>query len=652
MRLLRPRWELPTAALLALASCQGDASHLDVPDHGVAESSHRLSVTAQLTSSIPANPFIGALLYVNPDYTHSATLSSAQMAVGSTDAQAIAQVAQLPTAVWLDRTEAIAGGAANAGRMSLTDHLDAALAQGAQAGLPPVLLLVVYNLPDRDCAAAASNGELHGSAGLTAYKQSYIAGIQAALTASPRYHDVRVAIVLEPDSLPNLITNTHLPSCAEASQNNLYRDGITYAIQTLGALSNVSIYLDIAHSGWLGWPNNMQQAVALYTELIQTAQAGRRQAVRGFATDIANYTPLREPFIGPTDAALLQGDFYQFNPVFDELTYISTLSSQFEAAGLHGFGFIIDTSRNGWRPVADGQPIDRRHQRGNWCNVLGAGLGERPRAVPGLHPQLDAFVYVKPPGESDGSSSQGGQGGGPDAAGKRFDLHCDATNPSLDAMPNAPSAGTWFPDQLLMLVRNAHPALSSEPAPTPTPTPPTPFPKPQPAPVPAPLPKPQPAPVPAPRPKPQPAPVPAPAPQPKPHPAPGTCPAPVPGATQPQSGAVGCTVHARLQSSWPVAGGTSGMLELQIVNSGSQLLTAPWTVVLQHGTYTGASQPYSWQLDAVVPGRIVGHTTDASASLAPGASVTVGLQVTSSSHGLLPSTVTVADKLCKIYLTK
>ena len=29
--------------------------------------------------------------------------------------------------------------------------------------------------------------------------------------------------------------------------------GVTYATQKLGALSNVAIYLDIAHSGWLGW---------------------------------------------------------------------------------------------------------------------------------------------------------------------------------------------------------------------------------------------------------------------------------------------------------------------------------------------------------------------------------------------------------------
>ena len=41
-----------------------------------------------------------------------------------------------------------------------------------------------------------------------------------------------------------------------------------------------------------------------------------------------------------------------------------------------------DTSRSGWKAVDDGTPIDNRKARGNWCNVNGAGLGERPRVSP------------------------------------------------------------------------------------------------------------------------------------------------------------------------------------------------------------------------------------------------------------------------------
>ena len=74
-------------------------------------------------------------------------------------------------------------------------------------------------------------------------------------------------------------------------------------------------------------------------------------------------------------------------------------------------------SRNGWggsaRPKAaststnvdtfvDESRIDRRIHAGNWCNQSGAGLGERPRASPA--DGIDAYVWIKPPGESDGSS--------------------------------------------------------------------------------------------------------------------------------------------------------------------------------------------------------------------------------------------------------
>lgn len=57
---------------------------------------------------------------------------------------------------------------------------------------------------------------------------------------------------------------------------------------------------------------------------------------------------------------------------------------------------------SGWKPVNDGNPIDRRKARGNWCNVKGAGLGERPRASPLPQlPMLDAYMWIKPPGARD-----------------------------------------------------------------------------------------------------------------------------------------------------------------------------------------------------------------------------------------------------------
>jgi cellulose 1,4-beta-cellobiosidase len=76
--------------------------------------------------------------------------------------------------------------------------------------------------------------------------------------------------------------------------------------------------------------------------------------------------------------------------------------------------------------------------------VQGAGLGERPVADPA--PGLDAYYWVKPPGESDGTS---------DPSMPRFDPSC--ANP--DATPGAPQAGSWFHAEFVSLVKNAVPSL-------------------------------------------------------------------------------------------------------------------------------------------------------------------------------------------------
>jgi cellulose 1,4-beta-cellobiosidase len=76
--------------------------------------------------------------------------------------------------------------------------------------------------------------------------------------------------------------------------------------------------------------------------------------------------------------------------------------------------------------------------------VRGAGLGERPAASP--KPGLDAYVWIKPPGESDGVS---------DPSAPRFDAQCAAQ----DASTGAPQAGQWFDSYFVALATNANPAL-------------------------------------------------------------------------------------------------------------------------------------------------------------------------------------------------
>ena len=97
---------------------------------------------------------------------------------------------------------------------------------------------------------------------------------------------------------------------------------------------------------------------------------------------------------------------------------------------------MIDTGRDG-RPNVRTSP-------GNWCNIKGAGLGERPQANPA--PNVDAFLWIKVPGESDGVA---------DPKAPRYDSNCS----SDDATPGAPQAGDMFASYLIDLAKNANPPL-------------------------------------------------------------------------------------------------------------------------------------------------------------------------------------------------
>jgi len=82
---------------------------------------------------------------------------------------------------------------------------------------------------------------------------------------------------------------------------------------------------------------------------------------------------------------------------------------------------------------------------GDWCNVIGAGFGARPGTNTG-DPLLDAFVWVKPGGECDGTSN---------STSPRYDAHCGYA----DALQPAPEAGTWFQAYFQQLLVNANPSF-------------------------------------------------------------------------------------------------------------------------------------------------------------------------------------------------
>jgi cellulose 1,4-beta-cellobiosidase len=423
------------------------------------------------------NPYAGARGYVNPEWK-----ALAQAEPGGS------RVMNNSTGVWLDAIVAIAG---RTGKMGLRAHLDAALAQFNAGTGPLVAQFVIYDLPNRDCSALASNGELKVSEnGIARYKTEYIDPI-AAIMADPKYAPLRISTVIELDSLPNLITNLNLPLCAEAQSSGAYVQGIQYALNKLHAISNVYTYLDAAHHGWIGWsPNNFGPTADLLASTAEGTTA-HKASVDGFIVNTANYSALSETNFSITTTvngqSVRQSKWVDFNDYIDELIFAQAFRNRLIQAGFaSNIGMLIDTSRNGWgscvvspcQPIQTTRPtapststdlntfvnesrIDRRIHAGNWCNQAGAGLGERPRANPASG--IDAYVWIKPPGESDGSSTAI-----PNSEGKGFDRMCDPTYDGNErngmsktgALPNSPISGAWFSAQFQQLMANAFPPLS------------------------------------------------------------------------------------------------------------------------------------------------------------------------------------------------
>ncbi|WP_051465329.1 glycoside hydrolase family 6 protein [Mycobacterium genavense] len=185
-----------------------------------------------------------------------------------------------------------------------------------------------------------------GGLGSGADYRGWIDGITAGIGA------LRVAIVVEPDALA-------MADCLSGDARQERFDLIRYAVDTLTRDPNAAVYVDAGH---LRWHSAEDMAARLN-------QAGVGHA-RGFSVNTANFFTTE-----------------------DEIGYGEAIS------GLtNGSHYVIDTSRNGAGPAPDGEL--------NWCNPSGRALGTPPTAnTAGAH--ADAYLWIKRPGESDGSCGKG-----------------------------------------------------------------------------------------------------------------------------------------------------------------------------------------------------------------------------------------------------
>ncbi|KIY65198.1 carbohydrate-binding module family 1 protein [Cylindrobasidium torrendii FP15055 ss-10] len=348
------------------------------------------------------NPFATRKLHANAKYRAEVEAAAAAITDASLKTKAL-QIADIGSFLWLDTISTIP---------TFEGYLN-------QTDCSEIFGVVIYDLPGRDCAAKASNGELP-TGSLARYKTEYIDPIAKIIKANP---NIAIAAVIEPDSLPNLVTNDDLATCQNAASE--YRDGVAYALKTLN-LPNVAMYVDAGHGGWLGWNDNLAPGAAELASAYKAA--GSPAGVHGVSSNVAGWNAwIKNPgeFENTPDG--------KYNKAQDEERYVENFGAALATAGMPNH-FIVDTGRNAVQGL--------RLEWGDWCNVNGAGFGRRPTAETG-NALADAFVWVKPGGESDGTS---------DSSATRYDSFCGKE----DAFKPSPEAGAWHQKYFEMLLKNAN----------------------------------------------------------------------------------------------------------------------------------------------------------------------------------------------------
>lgn len=375
--------------------------------------STKVSSVSSATTTVTAsgNPFSGHQFFPDPYYASEISASAIPSLTGTLATKASA-VAQVGTFFWMD----------TAAKVPVFESYLASIAAKNSAGANPPYIGtgVVYDLPDRDCAAAASNGEYSVANNGVALYEQYIDSIVAALKT---YSSTQVVLVIEPDSLANMVTNLSVQKCAEAQA--AYYQCVNYALIHLN-LPNVAMYIDAGHAGWLGWSANIGPAAQLFGQVYKNASSPA--AVRGLATNVANYNGWNLA----SAPSYTSGDSN-----YDEMLYVNNLAPLLEQQGFPAH-FITDVSRNGVQPTS-------QNAWGDWCNVINTGFGVRPTTNTGDALE-DAFVWVKPGGECDGTSN---------SSSPRYDFHCGYS----DALQPAPEAGSWFQAYFVQLLTNANPSF-------------------------------------------------------------------------------------------------------------------------------------------------------------------------------------------------
>lgn len=390
---------------------------------------------------------VGSDLYLNP---YSTTLEAAQGLSGQ--ARADAQLlGSIPSADWFTKGTPAEVRAA----------VDAVVSAANAAGKMPVL--VAYNLPFRDCAQYSAGGAAD-TAAYTAWIDGFADGIG----------DRDATVILEPDGLGIIPWNADLSGAPEWCQpadldpataaTDRYTQ-VNYAVDALGGLPATSTYLDGTGASWLG-------AGDIADRLVR----GGVQRADGFFLNASNYQfTANSTYFGtwvsscieyattvnPGDFGACGNQYWSGGPAngwqgvalsqygqwsadaADPALNTSGIDSRYadQLAGVEPTThFVIDTSRNGLGPWQFPEGTYPTHE--DWCNPPGRGAGAVPTTSTGSA-LVDAHLWIKVPGESDGKCYRGTPGPLDPARGIED-----------------PAAGLWFAEQARELIALAQPALA------------------------------------------------------------------------------------------------------------------------------------------------------------------------------------------------
>ncbi len=205
------------------------------------------------------------------------------------------------------------------------------------------------------------NGYSSGGAPSASAYQSWINGFAAGIGTH------NAIVILEPDATAQI-------SCLSSADQSTRYQLLQYAIDTLKAHPNTRVYLDAGNPSWMP-----------ASEMAQRLNSSGISKADGFSLNVSNFFSTSQ-----------------------NITYGQQISSL--VGNKH---FVIDTGRNG-----------NGSNNGQWCNPSGMALGNTPTSNTG-NPLVDYYLWVKVPGESDGSCNGG------------------------------PAAGVWWPAYAETLATNA-----------------------------------------------------------------------------------------------------------------------------------------------------------------------------------------------------